>query len=336
MENESSGEFNLNEAAEEIIANESDSSAAPTEDSSLPEGQSAQDPQKAGEEKELSPEDILNTLAQGQVDPNALKDVLEKINALGAVHAGQPIKVDSPEKLKQLLEMGAGFYAKTEKHAEEAKAKEAEFSQRDAQLKEREGQLAQLDEQLQQVKQDNQIMEDILLEVQSSDPDLFAHLSALYQRQATALERQKPMLSKYEGELKQLNDKIKGLEGAKQSEKLGEIKQGWEKELGDVQGKHAASLSKLGIQPSWDKVKAHWAADASGTMTVEQALYAVHGPEIVKAHQSQNKLLQTKNKVNEKLVHRSGIGSAQKGGEEVRAYAPGSYDDILRDAAEKL
>jgi hypothetical protein len=337
MENETSEGFDLHAAADEIIASESDSSQAQTDDSSLEAGQSLEDSQQTPENKELSPEDILNQVGKEQVDPNALKDVLEKINTLGAVHAGQPITVDSPEKLKQLIEMGTGFYAKTEEHANKVKAWEAESQQKEALLKERETQFAQQEEQFQRATLENQIMEDIFLEMQTSDPELFAHISALFQKQHAALERQKPVLSKYEGKLKSLEDELKGLKGEKKTEELSQIKQGWEKELGSVQDKHAGSLSKLGIRPDWEKVKAHWAADATGTMTAEQALYAVHGPDIVKAHQSQLNLLKTKNKVSEKLVHRSGVGNAQRGGEEdLRAEVPGDYMSILRQASEKL
>lgn len=337
MENETSEGFDLHAAADEIIASEGDSSQAQTDDSSLEEGQSLEDSQQSTEKTELSPEDILNQVGKEQADPNAHKDLLEKINALGAVHAGAPVMVDSPEKLKQLIEMGAGFYAKTEEHANKVKAWEADTQQRETQLKEREGQFAQQEEQFQRATLENQLMEEMLLEMQASDPEAFAYIASEYQKKVAAHERQRPVMTKYEGKLKSLEDEIKGLRGEKKNEELGQIKQGWEKELGTVQDKHAVSLSKLGIRPDWDKVKAHWAADASGTMTAEQALYAVHGPDISKAHQSQLKLLQTKNKVSEKLVHRSGVGGSQRGGEEdLSANEPGDYMSILRSASEKL
>lgn len=332
MENENAGEFNIHEAAEEIIA-QGDSTTASTDDSSLSEGQSNQDSQKTGEEKELSPEEILNQVAQEQADPEALKDLLEKINAMGAVHAGMPIKVDTPEKLKQLLEMGAGFYAKTEAHANDVKAKTEEFTKMETQLKEREGQLAQKEQEIQQAVFENNIMEEMLLEWQNSDPELFKYLSQAYQQKVMAHERNRPLQQKYEGELKQLKTEIQNIKGQKQNEELNSVKQVWEKELSEVQSRHAASLGKLGVKANWDKVKEAWAADASGNMTVEQAFNAVHGEDIRKAFASYNNLLKTKNKSNQALLGRTGVGAGQKGGEEKIKAGVGDYESILRQAS---
>jgi Mor family transcriptional regulator len=336
MSDESTGEFNLHAAADEIIASESDSSPAQVDGSSQSAGQSEQDSQQAAGNNELSPEDILNNVAKEQGDPNALKDVLEKINAIGAIHAGAPIKVDSPEKLKELLEKGAGFYAKTEEHANLVKAKEAEFLQRDTQLKEREGQFAQREEQLQSTVNQHQLMFGILSKLQSSDPELFQHLDALYRAEEAEFARQNAYAGKFQTELQARDAKINSLFEKINQKETSEIRGGWEKELSEVQSAHAAALSKLGVKGNWDKVKEAWAADSTGKMSVKEAFYAVHGEEIRKAHESQLKLLQTKNKTAKNLVSRSGVGPGERGGEEVKQYRTGDYGSILKDAAQNL
>lgn len=331
MENEGVTEFNLNEAADEIIAN-----GEPSPDSAEgtpSEGQSEGNPEQTEGDKALSPEEILNQVAKEQNDPNAHKDVLEKINAMGLAHNGLPIKIDDPKLLGEIIQKGFDYTKKTMAHADEVKAKTEEFTKMETQLKEREGQIATREQEIQNTVFESQIMEDMLLEMQSGDPELFAHIAKLFSEKKNVYERQKPIQQKYEGELKQLKDEIQGIKGQKQTEELGKIKQGWDKELSDLQSKTAASLTKLGVKPNWDKVKEAWTADASNTLSVEQALYAVHGADIAKAHQSHTKLLQTKNKANLTLLNRTAVGGGQRGGSPEIKAAAGDYESILKQAS---
>jgi hypothetical protein len=332
MDEVETGEFNLDAAAEEIIA-ESDSTPEATEESSQSEGQTEQVPQESVEAKEPSPEDILNQLSQEKESPEQFAEILKAVNALGAVHHGAPITVDSPEKLKQLLEMGAGFYQKTEAHANEVKAKEAEFQQKDAHFKEVEGKLAQKEQEIEQVVYTNQILGSIVQDLQVKDPELFAHLDALYREKENSYQSQMPFKKQFEGKISELENKLKGFESQKQGEELGKIKQSWEAGLSEVQTKFAAPLQKLGIKGDWSKVKEVWSADATGTMTPEQAFFAVHGKDIVKANESHKKLLETKAKTQAKLLGRTGIGSGQRGKEETIEAQAGDYDSILRIAS---
>jgi hypothetical protein len=333
VENES-GEFNISEAAEEIIA-EGDSSSDSAEVSSQSEGQSEQDSQEAGENKELSAEEILRETEEGEKEnPEQFADLLKMVNGLGAIHHGAPIQVDSPEKLKQLLEMGAGFYQKTEAHANEVKAKEAEFQQKETAFKEREQAIVQQEQQIQQEVYLNQIMADLLQDIKTEDPELFAHIDALFIKKERAYEAQRPLQKQFEGKFNALQDEIKTLKTQKVGEENQSIQQNWEKELSQVQTTHAAKLAKLGVKPDWKKVEETWAADATGKMTVEQAMLAVHGQDILKAHESQKKLLETKAKTNAKLLGRTGVGKgAGSRDETIEAAAVGDYGSILRQSA---
>jgi hypothetical protein len=337
MENEGNEGFNIQAAADEIIA-EGDSQSSSTEDSSQSAGQSSQDSQNAAENTELSAEDILNQVGeQKEGNPEQFADLLKAVEGLGAVHHGAPIKVDTPEKLKQLLEMGAGFYQKTEAHANELKAKEAEFLQKETAFTEREQSIAQKEQAFEKGQQFNNLMMDLIEDLAKSDPELFEHIDGLYQQREKAFHAQFPLQQKYDARFAELDNKFKSIEQQKQSEELKGIKQTWEKDLSEVQTKVAASLSKLGVAPDWNKVKEAWTSDASGKMTVEQALYATYGADIQKAHQSQLKLLETKNKTNAKLLGRTGVGQGQSGGKEtIVAEAVGDYRSILTQASQTM
>jgi hypothetical protein len=232
--------------------------------------------------------------------------------------------------------MGAGFYQKTEAHANEVKAKEAEFQQKESAYTEREQSLVQREQAFEKGQFFNQLMMDLLAEAQQSDPELFAHLDGLYTQKERAYQAQQPFKKQFEAKINELENKFKSNEQQKQSEELKSIKQSWEKDLSEVQTKVAAPLAKLGVVPDWNKVKETWMADASNKMTVQQALHATYGAEIQKAHESHKKLLETRNKTNAKLLGRTGIGQGQKGGEETIEARTGDYSSILRQASQTM
>lgn len=332
MSDESTGEFNIYEAAEEVIA-EGDPETDATDDSSSSDGQADGLQEKTEEVKELSPEEILKQVADQKESPEQFAEVLKLVNQLGAIGNGVPINVESPEQLKKLLEMGAGFYGKTEEHANLVKAKEAEFLQKETHLKEYESGLAQKEQEVEEVKYTQQILSSLFTKLQANDPELYAHLDSLYSGEENVFKSNASTHKKFEGEIKQLKDQIQNIHGEKKQQELGQIKQGWQKELTEVQTKHAAPLSKLGVKVDWKKVEDAWQADASNTISVEQALYAVHGKDIVAANESHKKLLETKNKTQSKLLHRSVVGSGAKGGEETIKASPGDYSSILAEAS---
>src|ERR1019366_7952643 len=111
------------------------------------------------------------------------------------------------------------------------------------------------------------------------------------------------------GQFKELNDRFAALEKGNQQAELGSIKQTWEKGLTETQSQYAASLGKLGVNPNWDKVKEIWGADSTNKMSVEDALYAVHGKDIAAANKSYQNLLVTKNKAASKIIGRSKVSN---------------------------
>jgi cell fate (sporulation/competence/biofilm development) regulator YlbF (YheA/YmcA/DUF963 family) len=321
--------FDLMEAANELTSEDAGTDSVSTEVSEV-EGQSLANPEETTEE--LDPREILNKVSQEQSNPEAFKQTLEQINALGAIHNGLPVKIDSQEQLKEIIQKGFDYTKKTMSHAEEVKAKTEEFAKIEASFKEKEQALAQKEQEIESVVNDNNIITSLLTKWQTQDPELFAHIQNAYIAEMNQYKMHQPALAKYDGEFKKLQEEIKQLKGGKQAEELASIRQGWEKGLGDVQARTAGSLSKLGVKIDWEKVKNVWSADATGKMEVEDALYAAYGKEIAKANQSYQKLLATKTKASTANLKRTGVGLGSGGQKGDMVFKAGDYESILRES----
>jgi hypothetical protein len=338
-------EFNLMEAASELTGSEGEGSsegangnAAQNADASSGQSSSEEPAKSETSNSELTPEDALKAALEDKgKEKEDLSGLLDGINKLGAIHNGMPIKVDSPETLKELLQKGFDYTKKTMALAEEGRVKQEEFAKLENEWKQKSEAIAKQEAQLQTTIQENRIMESIVTKMQTDDPELFEHIKKLYQAEVREFERHSPLISKYENELSEIKKQIGEVKGLKAKEELDGIKKGWEKELSETQLKVAPALLKLGVKVDWNKIKEAWAADAQGKLSVEQALYSVYGKEIVGASQSQNKLLATKNKTQEKLLGRTAIGSGHQGSETtVKTKRAGDYEDILRQASEQF
>lgn len=311
---------------------EAESSQATDQIESVDGQTPSENPENSSESSE-DPKGILEKLGKEEAAPEVNNALIEQINALNAIHNGMPIKVDSPEQLRELLQKGFDYTKKTMSHSEEVKAKAEEFTARETKFQERETQLVQKEQEIQSTVYENKIMENMLLGWKNSDPELFSYLSQAYQQEVNKFEAQKPLITQYESQFKQLNDRFAQLEQGKQQEELGQIKKSWENEMNDVQTRMAAPLAKIGVKPDWEKVKQAWTADSTNKMSVEDALYAAHGKDIAKANESYQKLLATKNKTQTKMLSRSGIGNAAHGSKETLKVAPGNYEELLRQAS---
>jgi hypothetical protein len=303
-------EFNLHEAAEELIASDSGAATGSTQGSAS-EGQLETDPAKT-EATQLSAEDVLNGKV-GEVTPPVVDAaLLESVNKLGAIHNGMPIKVDTPEQLKEILQKGFDYTKKTMTLAEEGKVKQEEWAEKENSFKERDATYAQKEQGLQEVSFQNNIVNSMVDKWKTSDPELYNYIQAQFQSEIAEFQKSQPIIAQYENRFKQLDEKLSQFEQGKQQETLGSIKQSWEKELGELQTARAPRLKELGIVPNWDKVKEVYAADASNTMTAEKALLAVHGADMIKMAESQIKALQAKSKVQGHKLGRGGVGYSQK------------------------
>jgi hypothetical protein len=325
-ENVETSDFNVDEISIEAIGNDSQSISA--NDSDV-EGQTGKSPNETADEKVASSEDILKLVANEKENPAESTELLGKINSLGLIRNGMPVSIESPEQLKEVIQKGFDYTQKTMEHAETVKAKEQEWVTKEAQFTEREAQFTQREQQHETVFRNNDIIADMLVEMQTNDPELYAEIDRLFIKQENAFNQQFKHTEKFNGEIKNLRGEIQSLRGENQAKELGQIKQGWEKGLSETQASFAAPLAKLGVKADWEKVKAAWSADTSNTMTVEQALHAVHGKDILSANQSYQKLLATKNKSQAAMLGRTGVGGSSKGGSSAFKGELGNFDQLI-------
>jgi len=328
---ESTESFNIMDAAEEIIADGEPTTEA--SESGTEAGQPDADPTKTPENAELSPEEILKQMAE-QKDTTDYTKTLELVNGMGLSRNGQPVKVESAEQLKDLVLKGFDYTFKSQEREKEYLAKQEEFAKQEAAHKELVAAFESERQQHAESLHNYNLIADLIKDVQAEDPELFAHLDSLMIKKQQAFERETQHLRKYEATITELKTIVASLRQEKEKENLTLIKSDWEASLSNTQAQLGPQLAKLGVKPNWDSVKEAWAADSTGKMSVEQALYAVHGKDIVAAHQSAKKLIDAKNKVNARNVARTGVGSGSRSEEvPIEAKRAGDYDSILMQAA---
>lgn len=320
---ESSGEFDIEAAFNELTAEESGASDDATENESL-EGQPETDLNKTEEDKTLSPEEMLAQAGKEEVPANS-QALLDQVNTLGLIHNGAPIKIETPEQLKEIVQKGFDYTKKTMAHAEEVRQKTEEFTQKETLL-------AQQEQQIHNHVFMNNIVNSWVDKIEKDDPELHDYIMKAIEGEIKEHQKNQPIIAKYEQKFKDLENRFESLNMDKQKEELGSIKQSWETELSDVQTKHAAGFSKLGVKVDWDKVKSAWSADATGKMTVEQALYASHGSEITKAFQSNQKRLETKAKTQSQILGRTGAGVSSKQAPTIKVEGKVNYDRLMEEA----
>ena len=332
---ENSQAFDLSAAADEIIGN--DSQSDPTSNDATNESDKLNAPQENSDvTKEVSPDQILEKLNEDKADPKVSEDLLRFVNELGATHNGQPVKIENSDQLKELVQKGYDYTKKTMALAEEVKGFEKQKETIESEYKAKYDELAKVEQNLTEVSYENQIMESILKEMQATDPELFDEFKARYAAEHNRRSQAMPYVKQFESQFAELNNKIQSLQGEKTKDELLNIKQTWEKDLSAMQAKYAPINSKLGIKFDWDKVHDAWKSDASGKMSVEQAIHAVHGAEISKAYESHQKLLATKNKTSNAMLKKSGVGSSATKSEVDQKFRTGDYGKFLESVSKTM
>lgn len=320
-------DFSLMSAADEIISNEPSQADAP-EKASTEGDNPAKEPQQTTEEaKATTTEDILNKVELDKENPKANEEILNLINSLGAIHNGQPVKVDSVDQLKELVQKGYDYTKKTMEISEKDKAFTEKEQKYEAEYKQRQTQLQEYENSLATVIQETQIAEAVLADMKATDPDLFEDFRQRYEKELNRRNQFMPYLKQFEGQVNQLNGKLQSLEQQKAQSELAAVRQNWESELKDTQTNYAPKLAKLGIVVDWDKVQKTWQADASGKLSVVGAVGALYGDAIQNAYESQQKMLETKNKTANAILKRTGAGANPGKGDDVKKLADKHKND---------
>lgn len=232
-------------------------------------------------------------------DENGL---VELVNSLGAIHGDTPIKIESKDQLKNLIQMGHDYTQKTQALSADRKGFESEKAQAEQifgeQVQQFNQQVQQFETQMRELQQWRYTID----ELKSNAPDIFEELQRAYAN--TGKQFENPVL----------NQKIAALEA-----QIAEAKQGLtqreNKLILDSFEKEKAALSsteqswkELGVAVDWDQVKQTWAQ--TGMEKLEQVLWAKYGPVVNKAIESKNKVATTQKKVAAKPV---GVAGARPG-----------------------
>lgn len=327
--------FDLHAAADEIISNDSQEAASSSNSEVEGDKQNASQ-ENSTEAKGPSLDEMLGKLGEEKADPKASEDLLKFVNDLGVTRNGLPVKVENSDQLKELISKGYDYTQKTMEHSDQVKAKEAEFQAKETEFTQKYEQLQKTEASLAETTYENNIMTAVLEEMKQTDPDLFEEIRLRYTGEQTRRSQAMPYVKQFETKFEELNGKIQSLQTEKHQEELKSIKQGWEKELATTQSKLAPLITKLGIKPDYAKVQKIWANDATGEMTVEQAFQAAHGAELAKAYESHQKLLATKNKTNNSMLKRTGIGGNAGGSEPTLKIKTGDYGSFLQAASKTM
>lgn len=330
MENEgteSTGEFNLHEAAEELISNDAQAASTPNVQT---EGQPEKTPSEPVSDEQRAM-DILNgkeTATESKEAQPTSNALLEQVNALGMIHNGQSVKLETPEQLKEIIQKGYDYTKKTMAHAEEVKHWQEQSAKREEVYQQKE-------QELHATTFQNSIVNQMVDKWAESDPELYNYIQAAFQKEVAEYQKNQPIIAQYEGKFKELENKFSQLEQGKQQSALDSIKGTWEKEVNELQTNRSARLKQLGIVPNWEKVKEVYASDASNTMTAEKALLAVHGADMIKAIESEASRLKKANAFHSSKNGRGGVSSSHKGSETISAPI-GDYMSILRQAENQI
>lgn len=232
------------------------------------------------------------------------KGLVDLVNSLGAVHGETPIKIESAEQLKNLIQMGQDYTQKTQALSADRKAFDSEKTQAEQifgeQVEQFNKQVQQFDTQMRELQQWRYTIESL----KSNQPDLFDEIQRAFSD--TGKQFDNPVI----------NQKIAALE-AKIAETEKSLNQRESKLILDSFEKEKSALSsleqswkELGVTVDWDQVKQTWAQ--TGLKELEQVVRAMYGSTVDKARESKNKVATTQKKVS--VAKTVGVGGAARPG----------------------
>lgn len=249
------------------------------------------EPEAPSEESQGS--DELETAGQ-ETDENAW---LEKVNSLGAVHGENPIKIETPEQLKEFLQKGQDYTVKTQSLSEERKAFESSRVETEKELnaaiQEFNAKVQENDKQLQELQQ----WTFTLNKLRDNAPDIHEEITRAYQ--GVQEQFSNPVLDQQLAAIRaELAETKKGL--AQREDKL--IVDSFETEKSSLSATEQ-SLKELGINVDWNEVKKNWAATG---MPVKQVMGSLYFESLAKAQASKQKVETTKQKVSARPIGAAG------------------------------
>lgn len=235
------------------------------------------------------------------------KSILDLVNSLGAVHNENPIKVESPEELKNLIQMGKDYTLKTQSLSEERKAWEAEKSSAEEEITKAIEEFNTNQQNFSKQIQELQQWTFALNELRDNAPDVFEEV----QRAFNGVQKQfsNPIINQ---QLEAVNKRLSEAEAKLSQRESKLIVDQFESEKASLSATEQ-SMKELGITIDWTKVKGEWANSGQPLKSVIGGLYF---DQIAKAQASKSKVETTKAKVAAKPA---GAASASRPGGKVPA-----------------
>lgn len=253
------------------IETASDDKAVPTEESEHVETEASE---QSFESNEVEEED--QDVDQAQEQSFEIK------------HDGVTRKM-SLDELKEFAQKGFDYTTKTMTLAEERKKAEAEWASK----------MEEVNKQFQSYEQRQQELNDVLTlkqqwdfyidTLQSQDPDLFDQIQAGFKD--TTVHFQNPVIN---AQIEQLRKQSEMMQASLMDRENAQIRDEFEKEFGATSEKFKEDFDSLGLKIDRDKVLRRWVDSED---SVEKALIAEYGSDIIKLMKSKGKTEAVKKKV---------------------------------------
>lgn len=281
------------------------------------------DPSKYGigeNKEEDKPQGEVEEVSEGEESGDAgqatdEKSYLDWVNSLGAIHNGNPVKVDSIEEVKNALQMYKDYTPKTQALSADRKAFEEERSLAEkeftAAIEEFNGLQKQHEQQFRELQQWTMAIE----QLKKDAPDIFEEVRGVYGNVAKHFDN--PVVNQQLAEIKrELAEAKKGLEDREGRAIMDEF----EREKGQLSATEQ-SLNELGVKINWDEAKQAW---ANTGLPLKQVVGALYFENVAKAQASKNKVQAVKTKVAPKTTGAAALSR------------PGSSKPVVKNTGDYL
>lgn len=260
---------------------------------------------EGGEESQGSDEE--KELAGQETDE---KTILNLVNSLGAIHGDQPIKIESRDQLKNLVQMGHDYTQKTQALSEERKVLESERGQVEQVL---EGSINEFNQRVQAFETQQREFQQwtYTIEALKQDaPDIFDEIQRAFSN--TGKQFDNPV---YNQKFAALESKLANAEKALAERENKLIVDSFDTEKGKLASTEQ-SLKELGITVDWDAAKKEW---ASTGLPLNKVVGSLYFDAMTKAQASKSKVATVKTKVAAKPT---GMANASRPGMKSKAIDP--------------
>jgi hypothetical protein len=260
------------------------------------------------ESKEENPQGSEEVQDAGQDTDE--KSFIERINSLGMIHAENPLKVESIDEVKNLVQMGKDYTVKTQALSEERKVFETE---RDAAQNELNQAIDSFNQQYKELEgqiQELQQWQFALKELEAKDPDLFSEVQRTYSEIGNRFKN--PIVEQQLAAMRaELAETKKGLAQRESKAVVDEF----ERDKAAMSATEQ-SMKELGVNVDWNKVKAEWKETG---LPLNKVVGSMYFDQVTKAQASKAKVETTARKVAAKPT---GGASAARPGSKEKAIDP--------------